>query len=131
MATVIFLAISAALWLPYGLFCFANPGFLAEAAGVSAGTTTGTVELRAMYGGLQAGIGTLALTAIWRETLRRPALLCILFLCAGLALEARPRRGHLEGPLLGSEPSEPEGNDSDEKREGQGGGQSLSRDRCH
>ncbi len=86
MATVIFLAISAAVWLPYGLFCFANPGFLAEAAGVSAGTTTGTVELRAMYGGLQAGIGTLALTAIWRETLRRPALLCILFLCAGLAL---------------------------------------------
>ncbi len=86
MATVIFLAISAALWLPYGVYCFADPGFLAEAAGVAAGTTTGTVELRAMYGGLQAGIGTLALTAIWRETLRRPALLCIVFLCAGLAL---------------------------------------------
>ncbi len=86
MATVIFLAISAALWLPYGLYCFADPGFLEEAAGVAAGTTTGTIELRAMYGGLQAGIGTLALTAIWRETLRRPALLCIVFLCAGLAL---------------------------------------------
>ncbi len=86
MATVIFLAISAALWLPYGVYCFADPGFLAEAAGVAADTTTGTIELRAMYGGLQAGIGTLALTAIWRETLRRPALLCIVFLCAGLAL---------------------------------------------
>ncbi len=86
MATVIFLAISAALWLPYGLYCFADPGFLKEAAGVAAGTTTGTIELRAMYGGLQAGIGTLALTAIWLETLRRPALLCIVFLCAGLAL---------------------------------------------
>ena len=83
---MIFLAISAALWLPYGLFCFANPGFLAEAAGVAAASSTGTIELRAMYGGLQAGIGTLALAAIWRESLRRPALLCLLFLCAGLAL---------------------------------------------
>ncbi len=86
MATVIFLAICAAVWHPYGLFCFANPGFLAEAAGVSAASTTGTIELRAMYGGLQAGIGTLALAAIWRETLRRPALVSIVFLCGGLAL---------------------------------------------
>ena len=86
MGTVIFLAISAALWLPYGLFCFANPGFLAEAAGVAASSTTGTIELRAMYGGLQAGIGALALLAIWREPLRRPALVCIAFLCAGLGL---------------------------------------------
>ena len=41
MATVIFLAISAALWLPYGLFCFANPGYLAEAAGVAAAVLRG------------------------------------------------------------------------------------------
>lgn len=81
---VIFLAISAALWLPYGLYCFANPGYLAEAAGVAAGSATGTTELRAMYGGLQVAIGALALASLLRPTLRRPALLCIAFLCAGL-----------------------------------------------
>jgi hypothetical protein len=80
----IFLAFSAALWLPYGLYCFADPGSLAEAAGVAAGSATGTTELRAMYGGLQAAIGALALAALFRVTLRRPALLCIAFLCTGL-----------------------------------------------
>jgi hypothetical protein len=37
----------------------------------------------------------------------------------------------LEGVLLGSEPSEPEGSDSNEERESQGGGRSPSRGRCH
>lgn len=86
MATVIFLAISAALWLPYGLFLVVNPGYLADAAGVAASSTTGTIELRAMYGGLQAGIGALALAAIWRASLRRPALICLGVLCGGLFL---------------------------------------------
>ena len=86
MAIPIFLAFSAALWLPYGIYCFANPAYLAEAAGVAAGSATGTIELRAMYGGLQAAIGTLALVAIWREALRPSALVCIAFLCSGLAL---------------------------------------------
>jgi hypothetical protein len=86
MASVIFLAASAAVWLPYGIFCFADPGFLAGAAGVAAATPTGSIELRAMYGGLQAGIGALALAAVFREGLRSSALACLAFLCAGLAL---------------------------------------------
>jgi hypothetical protein len=85
MASATFLAVSAAVWIPYGLFCLANPGYLAEAAGVAATSPTGSIELRAMYGGLQAGIGALALTALWREPLRRSALAALAFLCAGLA----------------------------------------------
>jgi hypothetical protein len=86
MAIAFFLAVSAAVWLPYGLYCFANPGYLAGAAGVAAASVTGNIELRAMYGGLQAGIGALALVAVWRERLRIPALVCLAFLCAGLAV---------------------------------------------
>jgi hypothetical protein len=86
MASVLFLGVSAVVWLPYGLFCLANPGFLADAAGVTATSTTGTIELRAMYGGLQAGIGALALAAVWREGLRAPALVCLAFLTGGLAI---------------------------------------------
>jgi hypothetical protein len=81
----IFFALTALVWLPYGLFCFFRPDYLAGAAGVAATTTTGTIELRAMYGGLQAGIGALALAAALRPALVRPALLGSCFVFAGLA----------------------------------------------
>ena len=79
-----FLLFSAAVWLPYGLYCFATPSALTPIAGVAATTATGTVELRAMYGGLQAALGVLALVGIRRATLARPALIALAFLCAGL-----------------------------------------------
>ena len=80
----VFLALEVLLWLPYGLYCFVDPAFLAQGAGVAAGSVTGTTELRAMYGGLQTAIGVFALAALLRPALRRPALLCLSFLCAGL-----------------------------------------------
>ncbi len=86
MATTIFLAICAAIWLPYGLYLSFDPAYLDGVAGVAASSTTGTIELRAMYGGLQAAIGALALASLWRPSLRHPASVCVGFLCAGLAL---------------------------------------------
>ncbi len=86
MAVRIFLGISAAVWLPYGLFCLFQPAFLGEAAGVSFTTPTGSTEIRAMYGGLQAAIGALAALALVRPALVAPALLMLAFLCTGLAL---------------------------------------------
>lgn len=88
--TRIFLGLSALVWAPYGLWCFLYPGFLAEAAGVSAGTATGTVELRAMYGGLQFAIGAFAAAAVVRETLQPAALLMVGVLCAGLFIARLP-----------------------------------------
>jgi hypothetical protein len=79
-----FLGLSALVWLPYGVFCFFQPGYLAEAAGVAASSVTGSIELRAMYGGLQTGIGVLLLLAWFRPGLQRPALLTLAFLCGGL-----------------------------------------------
>jgi hypothetical protein len=79
-----FLGASAVIWFGYGLVCFLKPGFLAEAAGVIATTTTGTVELRAMYGGLQMALGALAGAAFVRPSLVRPALLALAFVCGGL-----------------------------------------------
>jgi len=81
----IFLGFSTLVWLPYGLYCFACPDYLQEAAGVAIASTTGRIELRAMYGGLQAAIGLLALGGMLRATLTRPALTTFAFLCAGLA----------------------------------------------
>jgi len=79
-----FLGASALVWFGYGAFCFVQPGYLGEAAGVAAIGATGVVELRAMYGGLQMAIGALAAAGLARTTLERPALVAIGFLCAGL-----------------------------------------------
>ena len=87
MAVRVFLGLQALIWLPYGIFCFFQPGFLGGEgmAGVVAGTATGSTELRAMYGGLQAAIGALAGLALLRPGLVRPALVTIAFLTTGLA----------------------------------------------
>jgi hypothetical protein len=60
------------------------PDLLREVAGVAATSATGSTELRAMYGGLQAAIGTLALVATVRRDLERTALVALAFLAAGL-----------------------------------------------
>lgn len=86
LAARVFLFFSAVVWLPYGLFCFFQPSFLVEAAGVGASSLTGTIELRAMYGGLETGIGLLVLSAACRPALLRSALVVLAFLCSGLAL---------------------------------------------
>ena len=98
MARRIFLGLSALVWLPYGIFCFFQPAYLEGAAGVAIGSTTGSIELRAMYGGLQAAIGVLAALALFRPDWVRPALVVLLFLTAGLGT-ARALGAGLEGEV--------------------------------
>jgi len=86
MKARVFLGLMALLWLPYGLYCFFEPGSLAEGAGVASTDATGSTELRAMYGGLQAGVGALAAAAWLRRDLVRPALVALAFLSGGLFL---------------------------------------------
>jgi hypothetical protein len=82
----VFLGLFGIFSLPYGIYCFARPEFLESFAGIAAISTTGTVELRAMYGGLQAGFGALALLGALRPAFVPSALLATAFLCAGLGL---------------------------------------------
>jgi hypothetical protein len=86
IAIRLFLGFSTLVWLPYGVFCFFQPSFLGEAAGLAGHAATATTEIRAMYGGLEAGIGALCLSALFRPSRVRPALLMLGFLCGGLAL---------------------------------------------
>ena len=85
-ATKLFLGFNLVVWLPYGLFCLLQPTYLGEVAGVIGSTPTGTTEIRAMYGGLQTGIGVLALVALLRTEHVRGALLALLCLSGGLVL---------------------------------------------
>jgi len=82
----IFLALSALVWLPYGLWCFARPEILAEFAGVAGTTGTAVAELRAMYGGLQMAIGVLALVGLARPALRRGLVMTFGVLTGGLGV---------------------------------------------
>jgi hypothetical protein len=84
LATRIFLFLSVLVWLPYGIYCFLQPGALAESAGVAFTSDTGNVEIRAMYGGLQAAIGALALAGLLRPALARTAMVALLALALGL-----------------------------------------------
>jgi hypothetical protein len=86
MGSRVFLGASALLWLPYGLFCLAKPSFLENAAGIAATTATGTVELRAMYGGLQIAIGVLCVLGYTASAWRHQALTTLGMLTAGLGL---------------------------------------------
>lgn len=95
MAARIFLGVSALAWLPYGLFCLAKPSSLESIAGIAASTATGTVELRAMYGGLQVAIGVLCALGCASAAWRRNALTTLGILTAGLGL------GRLAGVVAG------------------------------
>jgi|HubBroStandDraft_6_1064221.scaffolds.fasta_scaffold688908_1 hypothetical protein len=81
----IFLAIAGLMWFAYGVYMLLEPQALAVTAGVSATNTTGTIELRAMYGGLEAAVGVLALVATLMPGLRRAGLAALAFTCTGLA----------------------------------------------
>lgn len=81
-----FLGLQALLFIPYGLYCLVNPGMLAGAAGVTATSVTGTIELQTMYGGLQVAVGVLCLMGLLRKHLEQVALYTLLFIFAGLAV---------------------------------------------
>ena len=80
----IFLGLFGLVAISFGIICLVDPGFLDGFAGVAATSTTGTIELRAMYGGLQMAFGVLALLGCSRPPFTRAALLATAILCAGL-----------------------------------------------
>jgi hypothetical protein len=98
MAARVFLGFTGLLFTGYGLACLASPGIVADATGMQLATGTATVEVRAMYGGLQTALGLLALLAVVREPLRAPALLFLGVLFFGLV------SGRLIGIAVDPEP---------------------------
>lgn len=84
MPTQLFLGFSALAWAGYGLYCFMVPTALADMNVVTAASATGTVEIQAMYGGLQTALGVLALMGLLRNTMTKPALTALAFATGGL-----------------------------------------------
>lgn len=62
----LFLSYLALAWLGIGGWLLLEPAALDAYAGVAATSVDGTIELRAMYGGMELAIGLSALWALWR-----------------------------------------------------------------
>lgn len=84
MAARLFLGILGGLWLAYGLWLFLQPQSLAGLAGVGALNATGTVDIRATYGGFQIAVGALMLGGALRAVLTQPMLLVYGVVCASV-----------------------------------------------
>lgn len=97
MAARLFLGILGSLWLGYGLWLFLAPQQLADVAGVAALNATGTVDIRATYGGFQIAVGALMLGGALRPVLTQPMLLVYGVVCACVGST------RLLGALLASE----------------------------
>ena len=85
MATKIFLGLNALVFIGYGLACLASPALVADLTGMELATGVASVEVRAMYGGLQTAVGLLALLGAWRPGMQAAVLLALVFLFFGLA----------------------------------------------
>ncbi len=82
----IFLWVNAAAFVGYGLACLASPGLPAGYAGFELGTVSGTVEVVAMYGGLQVGFGVLLALGARSERMRDTALWAVAIVVGSLFL---------------------------------------------
>ena len=98
VAARIFLGIETVLWLPFGLYCLFVPAFLASNAGVTFTSATGSIDMRATYGGLTSAIGLLALAGALRPGWTRQALFTLVVVCAGFG-SARLLGVALDGEL--------------------------------
>jgi len=70
----------------YGLACLVMPALPAGYAGLGLETTSGTVEVVAMYGGLQTGFGVMLMLGARDPSRREVVLLAVACVVGGLAL---------------------------------------------
>ncbi|MFP5464223.1 MAG: DUF4345 family protein [Gammaproteobacteria bacterium] len=82
----------------YAVACFVDPvGVAGRFTGYGLEAAAGLVEVRAMYGGLQAGFGVFCLLAGWRREWTVPGLTAIATVMGGLVLTRSIAMG-IHGP---------------------------------
>ena len=80
----------------YGVYCAIDLDVVIELTGVVFPSTTPAVEARAMYGGLQTGLGLLFLSAAINQRFTAYGLVAMVFVLGGVAL-GRALGLHLDG----------------------------------
>lgn len=85
------------MFVGYGLACLVAPSLPAESAGFALATASGTVEVMAMYGGLQLGFGGLLVVGA-RDSSRQDGVALALGIVLGSLAAARLIGMVLHGP---------------------------------
>lgn len=81
------LIVTGISFVGYAVVCFLNPGYAnANFMGYGLDAAAAKVEMRAMYGGLQAGFGVFCLLAGFRPEWTRSALTAIACVMGGVGL---------------------------------------------
>lgn len=76
MFAQIFIGVLGLIFAAYGAACFINPALLESMAGILSTNSTASTEIRAMYGGVQIGIGMFyCFTAVLKHHLKTTVLL--------------------------------------------------------
>jgi hypothetical protein len=81
-----YLIFTLMVWLPWGLVCIFDTQTIAEIIGVTSVNPTGNTDIRAMYGGVQLGVGLMAALALYDGAYFRNLLVTLAFLGSCLAL---------------------------------------------
>lgn len=96
--TRLYLALSGLFLAGYGVYCLIYPARVGDITGLIMSSPAALTEIRAMYGGLELGLGLFfLLTAVLPETARQ-GLFCMLLCFGGLAL-SRGAGALLDGTL--------------------------------
>ena len=86
MLEKVVLAVSALVFVSYGIACLVNPGLPVGYAGLTIVTGDGYAEIGAMYGGLQTALGLVCLLAYLRPAYGKQTLALLLLTIGSLAL---------------------------------------------
>lgn len=80
------LLLGALMFGALGVYLLKEPGKLDEWIGLRATSAEALTELRALYGGLEIGLGLFLLLCFFRSQWISAGLACLLFICAGIAI---------------------------------------------
>jgi hypothetical protein len=94
----IVLAITAIALISYGLVCFFFPEIPAGYIGFDLTNADARIEVVAMYGGLEVGVGLFCLLGLLKPELYKASLLFVILGLGGIAI------GRIFGLVLTSEP---------------------------
>ena len=82
----LYLALSGLFLAGYGIYCLIDPGLLGRLTGLVIATPAAMTEIRAMYGGLELGLGLFFLISAVLPQTTRQGLFCMLLCLGGLGL---------------------------------------------
>jgi len=98
MLSKIVLWMAAIGFTPYGFMCLIDPSTATDYAGLSMTNGDAFVEISAMYGGLQVGLGLLCLLGALKPRFTHTSLTAVAFVIGGLVI------GRSVGFFVGSDP---------------------------